>query len=745
MRIVPLLGAVLLLAARTAGAADDFYDALRAGVEKADSTLVRLQGAGSWQEDRQALQLPVPYTLAVPVTPPPHARLRTALAVRDNFLGQSLVDVAEPTRFRVTFTPDGGAPAVLLDRVLDIRGRVADRRWIGVDLDLARFAGTHGTLAFRAETADAPDRPGKVFTLWGRPNLYDPAAQRDAPNLLILTIDALRADHLSCYGYDRPTSPVLDGLAREGIRYAHAFANAPMTMPSLAQFFTGAYFPSERTPTLLSSLFAGGVLATHAIIRNPYLQSYLSLDARDTFDGQVAVDYWRADKLTRAALHWIDEQRGDRFALWVHFLDTHTPYRTPLPEALRFADPGYRGPIGPRFGDVQGAQEGIYHDADRRQVTALYDGSIRWTDAQIGVLLDGLRQRGLLDRTLVVVTADHGEELWDHGSFFHGVSLYDELLHVPLIVRLPGGARAGSVVDDEVRLVDVVPTVTEVLRTPPLDGVQGASLLATKADATPRPVFARAANPTYPWRFGLRTPKHKLILTVDPPREELFDLVADPGERVNRIDDPALADVATRLRDGLATFRAPLDDSGVQLRAVAPPGMASVLEVTVTAEAGNQPLANPDRIGPLRPDRIHVSPDGRSLVWHTLVPDTPIGIRFDRGVLPTWRGEVKISFAARALGAIDLPPRALFLGDGTVHPAATPFTYEIKPGGLFGKPVETPALSTTTPPSKLTAFVGEPATLYVWRAGRVGDAAPGAPAGIDPAQREKLRALGYTD
>jgi arylsulfatase len=705
----------------------------------------------SWGNTHQALQTPIPYTLDVPTTIPPHARLRVSLALRDDFLGQKLVDVTDSTRFVVTFVPDGGgAPVVLLDRVLDPRGTPGDRRWRRFDVDVARVAGATGTVRFRAERADAPGEAARTFALWGRPTVYDAEAQRSRPNVLLLTIDALRADHLSAWGYGRPTSPHLDRLAAEGVRWANAFSNAPMTMPSLAQLFSGRWFPDENSPTILTSLFADGIPATHAIVRNPYLQSYLQLDARDTFDRQVALDFWRADKMTRAALEWIDAQRGDRWALWVHYLDTHTPYRTPAAEALHFADPAYRGPIGPGFGDVEGARSGIYDAADRRHIVDLYDGAIRWTDAQVGVLLDGLRQRGLLDRTVVVVTADHGEELFDHGSFFHGISLYDEQLHVPLIARFPGGAHGGTVVDAQVSLVDVAPTIADAAQAPVEPGFQGRSLVAglRGESAPPRPVFARAANPTFPWRFALRTPTHKLITTVDPHEEQLFDLVADPQERTNRVDDPAMAPVLQRLREGLATFRAPLADTGVQLRAVAPRGLSSVLEVKVTALAGNQPLANPDRVGAFAGDRITLTPDGRTLTWLVRVPDTPVGIRFDRGVLPTWRGDVQIEFAARALGAMDLAPRAIFLGADGVHPAADPFTYTVKPGSLFGKPVEDPPLAASRPPATLEAFVGEPATLYAWRAGGpIGTAAPApAPApGVDDEQRRKLRALGYAE
>jgi arylsulfatase len=747
---VPVVAALLLVFPARARAAAPFWDALRTAAAAADSPFVRVQGVDAWHDSHPALQLPVPGTLTVPVTVPAHARLRTAITLRDTFFGQTLVDVTAPTRFVVTLTPAGGEPQVLLDRVLDPRGHEGDRRWVGAGLDCSRFAGREATITFHVETAGAPETPGRTFAAFARPNLYDPTFQRTQPNLLLISIDALRADHLSCYGYARPTSPHLDRLAAEGLRFAHAFTNAPMTVPSLPQLFTSAYFPTETHATLLTSLFAAGVPATHAIVRNPYLQYFLSLDARDGFDRTVDVDLWRADKLTRAGLKWIDHQRGERWALYLHYLDTHTPYRIPSPDSLAYVAPDYTGPIGTTFGDAEGAAQGIYDASDRRRVADLYDGAVHWTDAQIGTLIDGLRARGLLDHTLVVVTADHGEELWDHGGFFHGGSLYDELLHVPLIMRLPEAAHAGTVVAPQMRTVDIVPTITEVLGTPPVPGADGRSglELIRAPDAAPsRPVFARAANPQYPWRFGLRTTKHKLVVTVDPPAEQLFDLVADPAERQNRIDDPALAPVLAELRAGLDTFLRPLTTSGFQLRAVAPPGMSSVLEVRVTTAGGQQPLANPGRIGGLRNDRIEIDRDGKTLVWRARVPDTPIGIRFDRGVLPTERGQVKLDVQVRALGVMDIAPRAIFLGPGGEHPPSSPFTFEVKPPAAFGKPpVEDPRL-TGAAPARLDAFVGEPSTLYFWRFPPAAAVVPGeaTTGGLDEERRQKLRALGYAE
>jgi arylsulfatase A-like enzyme len=673
---------------------------------------------------------------------PPNARLDLQLAILDRFIGEDIVARIEPTRFRVTFTPEGASPEVLRERVVDPRGRPSDRRWLPERLDLARFAGRHGTLELRVEVAAAPERHGASFALVSRPVLADPAAQRERPNLLLVTIDALRADHVGCYGYGRPTSPALDRVAAEGVRFANAFANAPMTVPSLPQLFTGRYFPQPGTPTLLSSLYAAGMPETLAVVRNPYLHAFLTLDARDSFDRLVLLDAWKAPKISDAALGWIDRRNGERWAVYLHYLDTHTPYRLPEPAATRFADPAYRGGIGSRFTDVVPAREGRLDAADRQHVIDLYDGTIRWVDDNLGRLLDGLRERGLLDRTLVVITSDHGEELFERGGFFHGQSLYDEQLHVPLLVRFPGGAHAGRVVEPQVSHVDLVPSVADVLDVPVFPGVDGRSWMPlVRGEHDPvRPLFARAANPERPWRFAVRLPAEKLILTVDPPSEALFDLAADPGEHTNRIGDPAEAPALAELRTLLEGFRAPLADMGIQLRALPRGEHPADLEVRVRTSEG-APMANPDRIGPLRPDRIELAEDGLSLVWHTRLAGAPQGIRFDRS-LTAGTTEATLTVEARADGR-PIDPDALRVGPQASPAARLPLEVRVAPPRPFAPKVETPALMAAAAPP-LTPPGNGVVRLFVWRAGQMGTAGV-APAAVDAAQRERLRALGYAD
>lgn len=736
--------ATVFLALLLAGsaAAQDLVSALHASLRGADTIVLQFKPVRAWGSMRHALQLPIPWTLRAPLTVPREARMDVALAVLDRLFGEPVAERAKPTRMRLSFTPAGGTTVPLLDRVVDPKGRPRDRGWIARRIDLGRFGGQHGVLEIRVEVDGAPDEHGATFALVSRPVLRgadDPGAR---PNLLLVTIDALRADHLSCYGYGRPTTPALDRLAAEGVRFANAFANAPMTVPSLPQLFTGRHFPQPGAPTLLSSLYAARSGPTLAIVRNPYLHAFLTLDARDSFDRLLLLDSWRAPHISRAALEWIDRGGAAPWAIYLHYLDTHTPYLVPEPAATRFADPGHRGTIGATFTAVDAARDGRLGPADRQRVIDLYDGAIRWVDEHVATLIDGLRARGLLERTLVVVTADHGEELFDRGGFFHGQSLYDEQLRVPLVVRFPGAAHAGTVVDAQVGLVDLLPSLAEAMGLPLLGSVDGESWMPLlRGEARPaRPLFARAANPERPWRYAVRLPPHKLVLTVDPPGEQLFDLGTDPGERTDRLADPEAGPALAALRALLDTYRAPLAHTGFQLRAVPHPDLGADLEVRVrTSERAA--IANPDRIGPLRADRIELSADGLALRWRTRLAGAVQGIRFDRALNYAAK-EGTLAVEAWVDGR-RIAPEALRLGGEGRAAERLPLTIRTAPPRPFAPKVETPSVEAESPP-RLDPPTREPVRLYLWRSGAATSGGV-APPPLDEDQRRRLRALGYAE
>jgi choline-sulfatase len=365
------------------------------------------------------------------------------------------------------------------------------------------------------------------------------------PNVLVITIDTLRADHLGCYGFGLARTPSIDRVAREGVRCADAISAAPITMPAHSSIFTGLYPPAhgvrdngayalgEGAVTLAERLRAAGY-TTHAFVSALVLNRRYNLtQGFETYDD----DLWAEDdpklfmirerqapKTAARFLEWFqrwDHDRAKPFFTWVHFFDPHQPYR---PSAT-----------------------------DRLLAVSPYDAEIAGVDRQIGRIVDTLRTRGILENTLLIVTADHGESLGEHGEMTHAIFVYDATVHVPLIVRYPR-KFAPSVYRGPVRSVDIVPTVLGVLGLDGRDETDGRDL----GDAL-RGRIAPPALPQYSESllsevgfgmaplYAVRDGGYKFIRA---PRPELYDLRTDPKELHNLV--ATLPRVAARL-DGELT------------------------------------------------------------------------------------------------------------------------------------------------------------------------------------------------
>jgi len=689
----------------------------------------KVTSIAAYGEMRTVLATPIPYRLAYRVSLPPGAVLELGYAVQPDILGESLFAVAEPTRFRVLLTEDDGTEHALVDRVVDIRERAEDRRWLDARVDLGAYAGRSLTLVITVALEADPARHSRPYALFSSPRIPR-APGPDDPNLLLVTIDALRADHVGAYGYGRPTTPALDRLAAEGLRFAHAYSDAPMTLPSLPQLFTSTVFPAPGQPTFVGPIAAAGV-ASAAIVNNVYLALWLADESRGAcFDRVVAGDM-DAAAITDRALAWIAAREGGRFALYLHYLDSHTPYHTPRPYSTMFRDPAYRGPIGETFGDVAGANDGArYGAADRQAIVALYDGAIRAIDDQLGRLLEDLRRRGLLDRTLVVVTADHGEELWDHGHFFHGQSLHDELLRVPLLAHLPGGARTSLVVERPVRAIDLAPGILEWLRLPRPVSFAGRSLAESVArpGVPPDDLVVTATVPQFPTRYGLRTPAFKLIETITTGRVQLFDLVHDPAEQRDVLADSP-SEAAT-LAGRLADARAVLRRRGFQVRVVGPAGVAARFRLRLDGVAKGTGFATLDRTAGPADVTMAIAPSRRALKAKGRANAEGRGLRFDRraGFFAADGSRDPVVIALEVEG-VRASAEAVLLG-ANGHPAAD---------GRFDARDPALVVDGSLPCPAPTAGV----RACLWRAADT--AAPTPATAPDAATRERLRALGYIE
>lgn len=404
------------------------------------------------------------------------------------------------------------------------------------------------------------------------------AARAERPNLILYVVDTLRADHLGCYGYDRPTSPRLDAFAREGVRFAEARAQSSWTKPAMATILTGLYpithgaerrsqgiAPEART---LAERLAEAGYETAMFTTNPTVVEKFGFGRG--FDRFEYVHQLQGRKrrsvdsaeMHRAATAWLDGRAAPErpFFLVVHTLDPHDPYRPQEPFRSRFA-PGVDVASACCFrGERLEALSPEGAAIRRRDSLALYDGEIAQNDASFGRLVDDLRTRGLLHRSAVIFTSDHGEEFHEHGGWRHAESLFEEVLRVPLVVRLPGGAPAGTTVADPADQIDIAPTLLDLAGIAAPPELPGASLLPGigGGPSPPRESLAWLRHPAFEvaairdgnWKWLRHEGARRAVsggvggvgegAGVGEPAEALYDLAADPGEQRNLLEaEPA--------------------------------------------------------------------------------------------------------------------------------------------------------------------------------------------------------------
>ena len=365
-------------------------------------------------------------------------------------------------------------------------------------------------------------------------------------NVVIITIDTLRADHLGCYGYKQIRTPNIDALASESARFERAYTPVPVTLPAHTVIFTGTYpvfsgmhdFSgnklSPKQLTLASVLKRQGY-TTGAVIGSAVLDSRFGLSQGfdfyyDHFDfnrlqesnleemerpGNVVAD---------VALDWLGKNRQNTFFLWMHLYDPHYPYRPPPPYSEQYKD-------------------------------RLYDGEIAFADVQVGRLISFLKANNIYRNTLIVLTGDHGESLGEHGEKTHGFFIYNATLHVPVLIHLPGSTSTKTV-SELVSLVDLMPTVLEVLKVEIPAEVQGHGLLplmVPKKAEESRNLYAETFLPRLHFNWSeLRAVETDRYQFIDAPKPELYDLSKDPGETQNLYADKKA--VAGELRNRLTTL-----------------------------------------------------------------------------------------------------------------------------------------------------------------------------------------------
>jgi arylsulfatase A-like enzyme len=394
---------------------------------------------------------------------------------------------------------------------------------------------------------------------------------KDRPDVVVIVLDTLRADHLTQYGYSQQTSPGLAKFAAAATRFDEAYSPAPWTVPSTATIVSGVLpkhhhmrHPGDKLPATIDTLaerMKGAGWRTAAFSHNINVSHKLGFDQGfddfATFKGEVLA-YPHIAEMTEDVGDWVDDHGDDPFLLYLQPMNCHGPYKVPSDHKKTLLG---RGP-NPQFKYNRGLMKSILEKGKLqlrskvtktylRSLTEKYDTAVRYELDEVGALFDQLEHEGLYDNALIVLTADHGEELYDHGGFSHGFSLHREVLHVPLFVKLPG-QKQGGVVPDRVSLADVLPTILDAAKVPVTGTLDGRSLMPLLHGETlpAQPLLFEAdwkrrcvakALLDGPWKLlsiaqnyeGLQDVVQLYDTTNDP--NELHDLAAEQPERVTAL------------------------------------------------------------------------------------------------------------------------------------------------------------------------------------------------------------------
>lgn len=504
-------------------------------------------------ETRNAFLLPVPVTAE-----------STVKITKGDFLEFGIGLVEGPKRAlkdKITFSIffEDTRKNLLFSRTLYLKFQ-EDRSWLDAKIDLSDHSGKEGKIIVETK------RLSHAKIAWSNPAVC--RTKDTSIHVILISLDALRPDHLHCYGYSRTTSPYIDALARESVLFEHAISQSHWTLPAHMSLMTSLYPSTHKVYierelekskiTLPQILRKNGFLcfgfATHTRLRPEYgfargFDSYMYKEY--DFQAKRAT----ADKVTSKAMNFVTENKDRDTFTFLHYFDIHTPYMPPGRYATLF-DATYTGdstgrdfrmftkPVHDIFAEP-------YHEISERDLAhmvALYDGEVAHIDSYVGMLLTHLKAEGLYENTLIMVTSDHGEELWEHKSIGHN-TLYDEVVRVPLLVKLPG-KREDKKVKEVVQGIDIFPTVLDVLGIPS-PHLQGSSLLPLientrewHSEAYSERLSGWNSNE---YGIAVRTEQYKYIYTTRfntydftsfqkrDEIKELYNIGVDPRETTNII------------------------------------------------------------------------------------------------------------------------------------------------------------------------------------------------------------------
>ncbi|MEE9263173.1 MAG: sulfatase [Vicinamibacteria bacterium] len=504
-------------------------------------------------ETQLSLTPPLPSQLTYEVQIPPNPVLRFAIGAMP--LGDDTLNV--PVDFLLRVNSEAGEEICFSETVRGSRGD----RWLDREADLTPWSGKKVSLTFETKlrgntrARSRENDPPPILAVWGSPVLASSTAENEKPNLVLISIDCLRADHVGAYGYQRNTTPRIDALAKDGVVFETAVSVSSWTLPTHMAMLTGlppSIHGATRQSKLASSvpylpeLLAQSGYRVDGVVSVPHLSQHFGFERG--FHSYLFSFDPGAERLVDAALDVVRRGEGQAQFLFLHLLDVHWPYAAPEDFRTRF---------GERPSDISDLLSKVLNDEPPRnqeeinQVINLYDGELAYVDRELGRFFDGLKAAKLYERSLIILTADHGEAFYEHGHWKHTQTLYEEMIRVPLIVKWPRESPTGHV-KSLVSQIDVFPTVLEGAGLNP-PGTWATSLLRhvdrASNEQSRRTVVTEVtwdAIPTRPakMKVAFRNEEFKYIATLEGPAvnelnaggvhtEELYNLIRDPSERDN--------------------------------------------------------------------------------------------------------------------------------------------------------------------------------------------------------------------
>ena len=428
-----------------------------------------------------------------------------------------------------------------------------------------------------------------IWAIFGNPGVSGgkrskfPVNNRSDVNVILITMDALRPDHLSCYGYQKSKTPNIDLLAEQGLLFENVLSSAPHTFPSFSSMFTSVYpdalsfcqfYPiPEAFPTLAETLADDGV-DTAAVLTNPYLSPEFQITRGfnyyyhafepgflkkikgthlNLFLGRIlnrVAFEENAEVLTGQAIKWIDKNHSRPFFLWLYLIEAHYPYGDLWIKGAA-KDPDYKGVLGDNLNDPKLAEKimdgsGNFSPEDIRHIEYLYDRDIRYADAQLGRLFQYLKDNGLWEKTAIILVADHGEAFGEHKLLGHSNHLYWEYTHIPMLIKMPGAAAARTV-KAQVELLDLYPTILDIFGVGAPATIEGKSMigLLRGETGTHKDYFYAACNRYESPELFIRDSRYTLLYHPREKNHLLFDRSVDPWETADI--SPVRPEIAKKL------------------------------------------------------------------------------------------------------------------------------------------------------------------------------------------------------